>query len=134
MARLEWAMVCDHAYLDSMQRICMLGVMRQLPALGLPDTMTRLMLVAKVIDLRVRDQFEVSVAIVSPSGALLAADDDSDAMSIDLVQDYVIVTIRGMPITEPGSYTFRLQIGEQPTMDVELPVIDVTAGAPASVH
>ncbi len=134
MAQLDWALLCDHAYFDSSDRLCMLGVMRQLRTTGLPETMTRLVIVAKVTKLRVIEQFDVSVAILSPSGFLLAADHDSDAMTIDLIQDFVIVTIRGMPITESGSYTFRLQIEEQPTWDIDLPVVDLTTALPASVH
>lgn len=134
MPDLEWAVACDHAYLDSMDRLCVLGVMRQLPALGLPDTMTRLTLVAKVTNLLVVEQFDVSLAIVSPSGLLLAADHQSEAISIQLVQDYVIVIVRGMPITEAGRYTFQLRLEEQSAIDIELPVIDVTAQAPTLLH
>lgn len=134
MANLDWALVCEHAYFDSKNRLCMLGVTRQLAAHGLPDTMTRLVIVAKLTDVRVIEQFDVSVAIVSPSGFLLVADSESESVTIEFSENVVLVTILGMPITEPGNYTFRLQVGDQPPLAIDLPVNDVTRGVPASTH
>lgn len=135
MAQLEWAVVCDHAYFDRTQQLCLVSILRELPAPQLPMVLPHLMFVGKLTDVRVVEHFEVAVGVTTPDGAVLCAAADSDSIGIELVREYVVVTLRGLPFTQEGVYSFRMQIGERAPVVIDVPV---RAGEPhqhdARVH
>ena len=63
MARIDWVVACDLAFFDRQDRLCLVGVTSRLPVPRLPLAINQLMLVARLVDLRTVEQFEVSVAV-----------------------------------------------------------------------
>lgn len=133
MARLDWAVVCDHAYLDRMQQLCLVSIHRELTPPTLPSVLPHLMFIGRLADLQVAEELEVTVAIITPCGGVLIADADSDNMVIQMAREYVIVTVRNLPLAEPGQYSFRMQLGDQPAAVVDLSVRDM-AERPVVLH
>jgi len=68
MARIEWAQVCERAFLDDCDRLWLIGVTTRLPVPSLPITVRHLMLAARVVELRAREVIDVGVSITTPSG------------------------------------------------------------------
>lgn len=134
MARLDWAVVCDHAYLDRTQQLCLVSIHREFTPPSLPLTLPHLMFVGKLVDLQIVEELEVTAAVITPSGGILIADAESENMVIQMAREYVIVTIRNFPLAEAGVYSFRMQLGDQPSMDVNIPVRDVSEQGPVVLH
>lgn len=132
MARLDWAVICEHAYFDRTDQLCMVSILRTLPAPRLPLVLPHLMFVGKLENLQMVEQFDVAVGVITPQGAVLCPDEESGLMAIELVRDYVIVTLRDLPFTHRGVYSFRMQVGDASPVTIELPVSttgDLRAGA-----
>lgn len=49
----------------------------------------------------------MSVAAVTPSGALTTAN-STDCIVVEMAQEYVLITLRGIPLKEEGVYRFRI--------------------------
>lgn len=122
MAKLDWAVVCDHAYFDRTDQLCIVSILRDLPAPRLPLVLPHLMFVGKLTELQMIEQFDVTVGVITPEGAVLCADADSDLIAIQLVRDYVVVTLRSVPFTHEGVYAFRMQIADADPVTIEVPV------------
>ena len=44
MARIDWALLCDLAFFDRQDRLCVVGIVRRLPAPRLPLAISQMML------------------------------------------------------------------------------------------
>jgi len=55
------------------------------------------------------DNYELawSVAVVTPSGALTTTN-STDFIVVEMAQEYVLITLRGIPLQEEGVYRFRI--------------------------
>jgi hypothetical protein len=103
VARIDWALLCDLAFFDRQDRLCVVGIVRRLPAPHLPLAITQMMLVARLTDIRPVEEVAVSVAIVTPSGVLTTSN-STDCILVEMAQEYVLVTLRGIPLQEEGVY------------------------------
>jgi hypothetical protein len=70
MARLDWAVLCDLAFFDRQDRLCIVGITRKLAAPSLPLAIGQMMLVARLADMQPVEEIAVSMAIVTPKGVL----------------------------------------------------------------
>ena len=91
------------------------------------------MLVARLTDIRAVEEVAVSVAIVTPSGVLTTAN-SSDCILVEMAQEYVLVTLRGIPLQEEGVYRFRIALGGQPPVFVDVPVLTAHMPLTAELH
>src|SRR5262245_60180500 len=107
MAGIDWAVLCDLAFFDRQERLCLVGIVRKLPIPALPLALGQVMLVGHLSDVREVEQFQISVAVVTPRG-LVTIPKSSDCVEIEIAHDYVLVTLRALPITEEGVYRFQL--------------------------
>lgn len=134
MARLDWAVLCDLAYLDRFDRLCIVGIARELTPPTLPSTLSRLMLVGRLTELARVERVEITVGILTPGGAYLAADSDSDQLRIEMAREYVMVTFTDLPLLEAGIYSFRVQIGDRSAISLDVPVFDTGSHQATAVH
>ena len=72
------------------------------------------------------------VAVLTPTG-LWAVPDEPDGVHIEVAEEYVLVTIRDLPLMEEGTYRFEVHLDEQ-TVTVEMPVRVVPIRRYAEVH
>jgi hypothetical protein len=51
-----------------------------------------------------------------------------------MAREFVLVTLRSLPLTEKGIHSFRLLIGGLPPVSVDVPVLTAGSAIPASLH
>ena len=52
MARIDWALLCDVAFMDRLGRLCVIGVTREFFVPTLPIALHQVMLVARLTDMQ----------------------------------------------------------------------------------
>ena len=122
MARIDWALLCEHAFLDRREQMCLIGLVRCLSAPRLPTAVHRLMLVARLADINPVDEVDVSVGVVTPSG-LHTARPGTGSVMITMAGEYVLATLHDFPLFEEGMYRFQIKLRGQQVVAVEIPVM-----------
>ena len=132
MARVDWTVLCELAFLDRQDRLCVIGLTTALPVPHLPVLVNQLMVVARLDELRPVEEIQVAAAVVSPTGIWKTPSDDD--VSIEMAREFVLVTLRSIPLTEEGIHSFRILIGGQPPASIDVPVVMVGSRIPAPMH
>jgi hypothetical protein len=132
MAQIDWVLVADLAYLDQRGRLCTVGVVTRLLVPKLPIVMRQVMVVARVSDPSPGEEINIGVAVLTPSGQW-AEPDDPDGVQIEVASEYLLVTLRDLPLMEEGTYRFAVYLDEH-TMTVDVPVCLPTSRRHAEVH
>jgi len=133
VARVDWALACELAFLDAQDRLCVIGVTTRMPVPRLPILVNQLMLVAHLADLKTTEELEIAAAIVAPTG-LWQTPTDADGLTIEVARDYVFVTLRGIPLYHEGVHSFRLLLSGRPAVAIDIPAIALQPVAQADVH
>jgi hypothetical protein len=133
MARIEWAQLCEKAFVDDCDRLCLIGITTRMPVPSLPNAVHQLMIVARVVELRVRETIDVGVSITTPSGHC-PSPNDPDCLDIEVVADYILVTLRDLPLAEEGIYSFGISLGADPPVTITVPVLLQPRPAHVRVH
>lgn len=133
MARIDWAVLCESAFLDKNDRLCVIGIVRKLTAPAMPLTVRRLMLVARIADIQPVDEVAIAVGMVTPSG-LHAARTGSDHVSIEMAGEYVLAALHDVPLFEEGAHRFQIKLRGQPVVSVDIPVLACTGQTTAPLH
>ncbi len=124
----EWVLACEYAFLDMAQRLCMIGVLRHISIPSLPVTARQIMI---VVALKERPKASVNVdlniAITLPSGKP-ASPSDKGAVDLMAYNDFIFVTLRGVPLVEEGAHQIAITISGVPLATLELPVFVQTPG------
>ncbi|HUK32401.1 MAG TPA: hypothetical protein VLV86_00735 [Vicinamibacterales bacterium] len=132
MARIDWMLGCELAYFERHGRLCMVGVTTELLLPSLPLSMRQMMFVARVTDRAPGEALSVGFAVATPDGQWIAPSKDDD-IHIEVVSEYVLLTIRDLPFRQEGVYRFGLHIGEQ-FAAIDLPVLALSTSRPAEYH
>jgi hypothetical protein len=132
MAHIDWVLVADLAYFDQRGRLCTVGVVTKLLVPSLPVVVRQIMMVARVSAPSPGEEIGMGVAVLTPTGQW-AEPDDPDGVQIEVAAEYLLVTLRDLPIVEEGTYRFAVYLDEQ-TMAVEVPVCLPTSRRHAEVH
>src|SRR5215813_2617582 len=130
MARVDWAVLCELAFLDRHDRLCVVGMTTTLPVPRLPILVNQLMLVARLDGLKRVEEIQVAAAVVSPNGMWKTPSVD-DSVSIEMAREFVLVTLRSIPLAEEGIHSFRMLIAGHPPVSVDVPVLTVGSAVPA---
>jgi hypothetical protein len=121
MARIDWLTARELAFFDRRDRLCLVGMTTRLPVPSVPLAINQLMLVARLTDLHMVEEFEVRVEVVRPNG-MFSNPLDRRCISIETAGEYVLVTLRGVPIPEAGMYQFHVSLTGQDAVVVWIPV------------
>ncbi|HKE85435.1 MAG TPA: hypothetical protein VKB50_16850 [Vicinamibacterales bacterium] len=133
MARIDWAVLCDSAFLDRDERLCLIGIIRSLSVPTVPLTVHQTMMVAHLTDIEIVDEIAISVGMVSATGRH-AAWSGADTVRIDMAGEYVLVTLRSIQLLEEGPHRFQIRLRGQPVVSIEIPVVSVGRAALADMH
>src|SRR5262245_44316895 len=109
MARIAWAELCEQAFLDGAGRLCLIGITQRLPIPSLPVTVYQLMISAHVVDVQVGDELSVEVWITTPRG-VSAAPKHPNSLSVGVAAEYLLLTLRDVPLVEEGVYRMAVVI------------------------
>lgn len=132
MAEIDWAMVCDFAYLDRDQRLCVLGVTRQIVVPTLPHTLEHIVMVAHLIDVRAVDQIELCFRLTAATDQAFGA--QAHHVAVEVIGEYVLARVNGVTLRSEGTYLFELVInGRTVAQPVSLVSAD-RAGQSPRVH
>src|SRR5262245_315177 len=121
MAKIEWAHLCELALIDKCDRLCMIGVTTRLPVPSLPLSVRQLMIAARMVDVQLCDNFSVAVTVSTPSQRLAPV--HSDGFDVSIANEYILITLRDVPLPEEGLYRFEVSVG-----DNEPVILDVKVG------
>jgi len=133
MARIDWALLCESAFLDKQDRLCLIGIVRKLTPPTLPLTVPHLTLVARLADIQPIDEVAIVVGMVTPSG-LHAARIGSEQVVIELASEYILAALHDVPLFEEGAHRFQIQLRGQPVVSVGIPVLARAEHATAPLH
>jgi hypothetical protein len=124
MARIDWALACALAFFDREDRLCVVGVTERLAVPHLPLAIDELMLVAKIVGLNPADDIDVEVRVIAPSG-LWTRPAGEGGVAIEVAGEYVLITLRGLPLVEAGVHGFQISLSGQAPASIALPVSTV---------
>jgi hypothetical protein len=133
VARIEWAQLCELAFLDRCDRLCMIGVTCRFPVPSLPLAVPQIMIAARVIDARPGEEFDVGLSVQTPSG-LWTAPHGPEGYEVGIAGEYVLMTLRDLPLSAEGLYRFELSIGDSQPVTIEIPVFLVATPSRAAIH
>ena len=122
MARIDWAILCDSAFLDKQDRLCIIGIIGKFPVAAVPLTVRQVTLVAHLTDIQPVDEVAIVVGVVDPSGGH-GARMGSDDVTIEMSGHYILTTLRNVPLSEEGVYHFQIQLRGQPVRSLDIPVL-----------
>src|SRR5215471_18731782 len=109
MARIDWAVVCDSAFLDRQDRLSVIGIVRRLTVPRLPTTLRQLTLVAHLADIQPVDEVAILVGMVTPGG-LHGARTGSESVAIEMAGEYVLASLHDIPLLEEGAHRFQINL------------------------
>jgi hypothetical protein len=121
--------LCDSAFFDQQDRLCLIGVVRRLNLQSVPHVIRQLTLVARLVDIQPVDEITIAVGMVTPSG-FHASSPGAPEVMIEMAGEYVLASIRDVLLIEEGVHHFRIMLVGQVAVDLEIPVL--AAGKEAS--
>jgi len=130
MIRIDWAQLCQMAFLDDCDRLCMIGVMTRFPAPQLPVTMRQVVIVVRIADVEAEESFSIGVSMLTPRGALLTTQ-SSDGFDITVTAEYIFITLRDIPLRDEGMHRFSVAVGKGDPVSIDVPVCLVVNRPPA---
>ena len=108
----------------------MIGVMARFPAPQLPIAMRQIMIVLRIQEVQPGEAFRVAVSMVTPAGTLLTPQ-DSAGFEVTVVPDYIVITLRDIPLREEGVHRFSVSVGKGNPVSIDVPVRIVGNREPA---
>jgi hypothetical protein len=133
MAKIDWAVICDAAFLDRQDRLCIIGIVRDLQARVLPLWLRQVTLVAHLTDILPLDEIDVAVGMVTPSGQHTGRP-GAPNVTIEMARDYVLATMRDLALTEEGVHHFQVRLRGQPMVAIDVPVWTTMTAVSAGVQ
>lgn len=129
MVRIDWAQLCEMAFFDDCDRLCMIGVMSRFPAPALPIAMRQLMIVVRIADIEVDETFGIGVSMTTPSGISMTPN-HSDGFDIAISSEYIFITLRDVPLAEEGLHRFAVSVGSESPVCLDVAVRLTKKAAP----
>src|SRR5262245_52616349 len=121
MVTIEWVVLCESIYRDQTDRMSLLGIASHLPVPTLPLLLTEHMIVARLSKHGTPEELDVGFGIVTPGGLWVTALDD-DAVSVAVSGEYLIITLRALPLRDPGTHRFEVRLSNGSAGSVDIPV------------
>jgi len=121
MAAIEWMVLCESAFFDETGRLCLVGIAKDFPLPSMPLLLHQHVPVARIGKIRNGEDLALSFMLRSPSSQWINSE-SSDAISVRVFQDYLLMTLRNLPLREEGIYRFELSMNDQPAAAIEIPV------------
>ena len=131
MICIDSVQLCERAFLDDCDRLCMIGVMTRFPTPSLPIKMRQLMIVVRIADIESEKSFGIGVAMVTPRGVSLSPN-YSDGFDVRVTTEYILITLHDIPFAEEGMHRFAVSVGQADPVSISVPVRLATKHAPAS--
>jgi hypothetical protein len=122
MTTVDWAVVCDLAYFDRFNRLCMIGLETSGQPRRLPAGNNRLALAIHLQDRDPHDEPDVAVFVTSPGGHRRVADEVRD-FCIESRGEYLLILMPSISLQEEGVYRFEVACGTNDLTMCEVSVL-----------
>jgi hypothetical protein len=133
MIRIEWVQLCEMAFLDDCDRLCVIGIMARFHAPQLPIAMRQLMIVVRIAGVQAEESFGIGVSMLTPSAVSLTPKPED--VDIALTADYILITLRDIPLAEEGTHRFTVTVGKGDPVSIDVPVrLVVNRAEAANAH
>jgi hypothetical protein len=129
MAEIKWAELCELAFIDKYDRLCMIGVTTRFAVPSLPLLVRQIMIAARIDDVRPGDGFAVGISMTTPSGGVVVPN-RNDGFDISVAGEYILITLRDVPLSQEGHYRFEVSINEQEPVALEV-LVGLVSNGPA---
>lgn len=131
---VAWVVLCEAVARDETRRLSLIGIASHLPVPSLPMVLNEHTIVARLALSGRREQIDVSFGVRTPSGSWITPAAD-DAMSIEVSGEYVIITLRSLPLRSEGIHSFAVCLDNGSSASVDVPVwVCVPSEEDARVH
>lgn len=111
MAKCDWAILCDYAFLDEKRKTCMIGVFDRIFTRGVPATHHQASLAIKLVG-EAKEKVEIRIDIVRPNGGALATLKGGGELS-EAGTTELTLGLQALPLPDYGIYAFNIYIGEE---------------------
>jgi len=121
--KAEWAFLCQKASFNSDLTLNVTALFRRLVVDKLPVSIGEFLIVIALgpSQSSTPEHINVSMAITNPAGQDYAPT-DKKAVNIQVINEYLLVTLYEMPIITTGTYRFVFSFNGQRIVEVSLPV------------
>jgi hypothetical protein len=128
------------AFLDKYERLCMVGVTTRFAVPSLPLLVRQIMIATRIDDIQPGNAVAMGISMVTPSGSVVVPS-HGDGIEVSVAGDYILITLRDIPLSEEGFYRFEISMGEQESVVLDVLVrlvsnaiaVDTRDADPASV-
>ena len=127
MAKIKWAELCELAFIDKYDRLCMVGVTTRFAVPSLPLQVRQIMIAVRIDDIQPGNAVAMGIALTTPSGKVVVPN-HGDGIDVNVAGEYILITLRDVPLSEEGFYRFEISIGEDESVTLDVLVRLVSNG------
>ena len=111
MAKCDWAVLCDYAFLDAGRKTCLIGVFDRIFAPAVPTNHHQAALALKLVG-EPKEKVQLRVEIVRPTGEILRKI-DAEAELGDAGTLEIQLGLPGLPLPDFGIYAFNIYMANE---------------------
>src|SRR5262245_34831612 len=133
MATLEWAQLCELAFFDNCERLCMVGITTRLSVPCLPLAVHQLMVAARLVGVQPGQAVEVNVGILTPDGRATSPAHDT-SLDVMPTSEYLLITLRDIPLMQEGLHRVVVSADGGEPLVLDVPIALASQPTYANVH
>jgi hypothetical protein len=128
MARIEWALFCDHVFADEYGRANLIGVTQAVTVPRVPISLHAAAIALGVVGAE-REQVQLAMRLFAPDGQQFSPE-RPDSISVEPIGrkagDHLVVAIRfrGLPLSQFGTYRFQVYLSDDLAATIQMPVLE----------
>lgn len=111
MAKCDWGILCDYAFLDVGRKMCLIGIFDRIFAPAVPATHHQAALALKLVG-EPKEKVQLRVEIIRPNGDVLAKVEGGAELG-DAGTAEIQMGMAGLPLPDFGIYGFNVYIGDE---------------------
>ena len=127
MTKIKWAELCELAFVDKFDRLCMIGVTTRFAVPSLPLQVRQIMIAVRIDDVQPGNGVAMGISMATPSGNVVVPN-HGDGIDVSVAGEYILITLRDVPLSEEGFYRFEISIGENESVPLDVLVRLVSNG------
>src|SRR5262245_29057299 len=117
---IDWAQLCEFAFMDRFSRLCLIGITRHFAVPSLPLAVRQLMIAVKLSGVQEGQILPIGVSMETPSGQSSAP--SANGYEINVLDEYALITLWDVPLSEEGTHRLAVHSGDANPYNIDLPV------------
>jgi len=113
MAEVEWALLCDYAFLDANGKMCLIGVFNNFNVRRVPTMHPRAALVVQMRGIP-KESWRLRIEIVRPGGSVLQKVEGQGAIG-EQGGAGIALTLQPVQLPDAGSYSINIGVNDEPS-------------------